>query len=45
MHHVGFKMLQPGEVIEQFFHKKSFKSKLKITEEFGHTLCIGGKHD
>jgi len=45
VHHVGFKILQPGEVIEQFFHKKSFKSKLKITEEFGHTSCIGGKHD
>jgi hypothetical protein len=31
--------------IEQFFHQKSFKSKLKITEEFGHTLGIGEKHD
>jgi hypothetical protein len=25
--------------------KKSFKSKQKIREEFGHTFGIGGKHD
>jgi len=51
VHHVGFKMLQPGEVIEYWTNfspkklKTKFKSKLKTTEEFGHTLGIGGKHD
>jgi hypothetical protein len=29
--------------VEQIFHENSFKSKLKIIEEFGHTLDIVGK--
>jgi hypothetical protein len=29
--------------VEYFFMKKSFKSKLKIIGEFGHTLDIVGK--
>jgi hypothetical protein len=29
----------------RILNKKSFKLKLKIREEFGHTFGIGGKHD
>ncbi len=47
VHQVGFIMFQLTMQnllnIEQFFTQISFKSKLKVTGEFGHTLDILGK--